>query len=162
MLKNVKKLANMTQFKYLTNRWSFTIKRYLDMHKSKPWLTLAEVAKGLPLENLLTETDTPYFPRKEVFFSYQYLSHFFDFSPLHAVWSTRVSGIHFSTEIPLKFSKFSVLVTLSPTLMIQGHYISHSAISSAISLYHFLTLIKLYIWECENTTMKQNNPITEE
>ena len=36
----------------------------------------------MPLENLLTETDTPYFPRKEVFFSYQYLSHFFDFSPL--------------------------------------------------------------------------------
>ena len=25
------------------------------------------MAKGLPLENLLTETDTPYFPKKEVF-----------------------------------------------------------------------------------------------
>ena len=45
-------------------------KRYLDMHKSKPWLTLAEVAKGLPLENLLTETDTPYFQKNELFFSY--------------------------------------------------------------------------------------------
>ena len=46
--------------------------------------------------------------------------------------------------------------------MIRGHYLSYNAISSAISLFHFLTLIKLYTWECENTAMKQNNPITEE
>ena len=77
---------------------------------------------------------------------------------IHAVWSTRVGWNTFSTGKLLFPPKFSVLVTLSPTLMIRGHYFSYIA----GSLFHFLTLIKLYTWECENTAMEQKNPITEE
>jgi len=76
---------------------------------------------------------------------------------LHAVCSTRVSGIQFSTQIPLKFPKFSVLVTLSSTLMIRGHYFSYSA----GFFLHFLTLIKLYSLDCKNTAIRQDNTKTE-
>ena len=35
-------------------------------HKQYSWNLPAEVAKRLPLDSLLTETDTPYFPKREV------------------------------------------------------------------------------------------------